>query len=194
MLTNIRDGLLPVVTTTVQLDTDETCHFEAHTIHIRTENKKPQPKRGRLIASNKKLKFISARSGFEVEWKNIVSLVPSEDRVHLETADGDGSGFYTVDEPDVVEALFTHLIEKSRPTQKRESRIEPHMAQVTKSPYDVLQISSSATREEIVIAYRQMAKLYHPDKVASLANEFKELAESRMKEINLAYKTLTEAA
>lgn len=56
-----------------------------------------------------------------------------------------------------------------------------------KSPYKILNVSEGASREEITIAYKQMAKLYHPDKVASLAPEFQQLAEMRMKEINGAY-------
>lgn len=59
-----------------------------------------------------------------------------------------------------------------------------------KSPYEVLNVLEGATREEISIAYKQMAKLYHPDKVDHLAPEFKALAEIRMKEINLAYQAL----
>jgi len=35
-----------------------------------------------------------------------------------------------------------------------------------------------------------MAQQYHPDKVATLAPEFRELAERRMKEINTAYDEL----
>jgi cold shock CspA family protein len=57
-------------------------------------------------------------------------------------------------------------------------------------PHEILNISASATREEIHAAFREMAKQYHPDKVATLAPEFKELAEKRMKEINSAYQTL----
>ena len=59
-----------------------------------------------------------------------------------------------------------------------------------KSPYEILNVPQGASREEIIKAYRQMAHLYHPDKVASLAPEFKELAEMRMKEINTAYRIL----
>ena len=36
-----------------------------------------------------------------------------------------------------------------------------------------------------------MAQLYHPDKVANLAPEFRDLAEQRMKEINAAYRELS---
>jgi DnaJ like chaperone protein len=39
-------------------------------------------------------------------------------------------------------------------------------------------------------AYQRMAKMYHPDKVATLGKEFRDLAESKMKEINHAYEIL----
>jgi preprotein translocase subunit Sec63 len=35
-----------------------------------------------------------------------------------------------------------------------------------------------------------MASLYHPDKVAHLAPEFREMADRKMKEINIAYGSL----
>lgn len=58
------------------------------------------------------------------------------------------------------------------------------------SPFSVLRVSPSASREEITSAYRKLAQMYHPDKVAGLGPEFRELAESRMKEINAAYEQL----
>jgi len=60
----------------------------------------------------------------------------------------------------------------------------------SKSAFEVLAISSSATQEEIRAAYYRMAQRYHPDKVATLAPEHRELAELRMKEINAAYSEL----
>jgi DnaJ like chaperone protein len=59
-----------------------------------------------------------------------------------------------------------------------------------KSAFEVLDVSVGATFEEIVAAYRQMAKMYHPDRLAHLAPEFVELAEVRMKEINAAFDVL----
>ncbi len=56
-----------------------------------------------------------------------------------------------------------------------------------KSAYEILGISIEATSDEINAAYRHMAQMYHPDKVAHLAPEFREIAEDRMKEINAAY-------
>jgi hypothetical protein len=59
-----------------------------------------------------------------------------------------------------------------------------------KTPYEIIGISVNSTREEIMSAYQRMAKMYHPDKVATLGKEFRDLAESKMKEINHAYEIL----
>jgi len=59
-----------------------------------------------------------------------------------------------------------------------------------KAAYEVLGVSVNSSEEQLVSAYRNMAKMYHPDRLANLAPEFIELAEERMKEINAAYATL----
>lgn len=56
--------------------------------------------------------------------------------------------------------------------------------------HDLLGVEPGATPEEVAQAYRRMAMLYHPDRVSGLADEFKELADRRMKEINAAYNEL----
>ena len=63
-----------------------------------------------------------------------------------------------------------------------------------KSPYEVMEVRPGASREEITAAYRRLVHQYHPDKVANLAPEFRELAEQRMKEINAAYEHLKRRA
>ena len=75
--------------------------------------------------------------------------------------------------------------------QKKESSSRTFVQQESStSPYAVLGIAVSASTEEIRIAYRKMANLYHPDKVAHLAPEFRDMADRKMKEINTAYGTL----
>ena len=58
------------------------------------------------------------------------------------------------------------------------------------SPYDVLGVRRNASDDEITAAYHRLVQMYHPDRVGSLAPEFRDLAEIRMKEINGAYEQL----
>ncbi len=53
--------------------------------------------------------------------------------------------------------------------------------------YQTLNVSESASREEIDCAYRQQISQYHPDKVATLGEGIRLVAEARTKEINAAY-------
>lgn len=55
------------------------------------------------------------------------------------------------------------------------------------SLYRVLGLEVGASRAEVSAAYREKARMYHPDRVANLAPEVREMAELRMKEINAAY-------
>ncbi len=59
-----------------------------------------------------------------------------------------------------------------------------------RDPHSVLGIGKDASPETIKKAYRRLASQYHPDKVAHLGGEFKELAERRFKEIQEAYQEL----
>lgn len=56
--------------------------------------------------------------------------------------------------------------------------------------YGVLGLKSGAGFDEIKRAYRKLSKEYHPDKVAHLGEEFRQVAEEKMKEINVAYNHL----
>ena len=66
------------------------------------------------------------------------------------------------------------------------------MAEDEQNPYTILNIGRNATRDELISAYRRLVKMYHPDKVAGLAPEYREIAERKMKNINSAYQKLKE--
>ncbi len=50
-----------------------------------------------------------------------------------------------------------------------------------------LGVAKGAGAEEVSAAYRKLAQIHHPDKVANLEPEVREYSEQRMKEINAAY-------
>ncbi|MDO6595976.1 DnaJ domain-containing protein [Oceanihabitans sp. 2_MG-2023] len=60
----------------------------------------------------------------------------------------------------------------------------------SENAYKILEITKSATNDEIKKAYRTMAKKYHPDKVAHLGEEHKKGAEDKFKQVQKAYEQL----
>jgi DnaJ like chaperone protein len=58
------------------------------------------------------------------------------------------------------------------------------------SDYAVLGVEPTATDEEVKKAYRQMAIRYHPDKVASLGEEYQHGAKEKFQKIQEAYDTI----
>ena len=52
-------------------------------------------------------------------------------------------------------------------------------------PYEILNVPSTATDEEVKKAYRDLARKYHPDNYHD--NPLADLAQEKMKEINAAY-------
>ena len=60
----------------------------------------------------------------------------------------------------------------------------------TLSDYNILEIDSNSTDDEVKKAYRKMAIKYHPDKVSHLGDELKNIAEEKFKSVNDAYQSI----
>jgi|SRR5215216_1108849 len=56
--------------------------------------------------------------------------------------------------------------------------------------HQVLGVRLGASQQEISQAYRKLALMHHPDRVAGMGPEARESSEERMKEINAAYAEL----
>ena len=56
--------------------------------------------------------------------------------------------------------------------------------------FQILEISPSATQEEIKKAYRSMAVKYHPDKVAHLGEDVKKAATEKFQMVQAAYEEI----
>lgn len=68
--------------------------------------------------------------------------------------------------------------------------IKAMFVQDVDSAYKILGIDSNATDDEIKKAYREMAKKYHPDKVAYLGEDVRKSAEQKLQEVNEAYEKI----
>lgn len=73
--------------------------------------------------------------------------------------------------------------------QERASQL-PEEVKKAEAAYKTLGVVAAASAREITAAYRNKARVYHPDRVANLAPEVREFADQKMKEINAAYAEL----
>lgn len=60
----------------------------------------------------------------------------------------------------------------------------------TDSAYKILEVSPTATDDEIKKSYRELAKKYHPDKVSYLGEDVKKAAEEKFTKLNAAYEAI----
>ncbi|OGU13576.1 MAG: hypothetical protein A2X61_02100 [Ignavibacteria bacterium GWB2_35_12] len=74
---------------------------------------------------------------------------------------------------------------KDNSTQKNEKKVF-----TLDDAYSILGLKSEATNDEIKSAYKQKVKEYHPDRVANLGEELKQLAEQKTQQINKSYEML----
>ncbi len=62
----------------------------------------------------------------------------------------------------------------------------------TKNYYEILGVEKTATADELKLAYRKLAKKYHPDMYVSASEQEKKDAEAKFKDINHAYEVLSD--
>ena len=99
--------------------------------------------------------------------------------VSIATSDGD----FSASEKSVLEAIASAI----RLTSTDAASIIAMYYKEADSAYTVLEISPSATDDEVRSAYRRMAMKYHPDRVATLGPEVQKAAEEKFKKIQEAY-------
>jgi len=81
---------------------------------------------------------------------------------------------------------FRRVVNFDMPNVQHAPRL-PRVAEPTRRWYEVLEVKPIASIEQIRSAYRAKIGQYHPDRVTGLGAEFREIAERRSKEINVAY-------
>ncbi|MEV6068934.1 TerD family protein [Nocardia sp. NPDC052001] len=107
MLTRLRSGELPVLSATgLHLDPAERLHLNVPAIHIRQLARGPKLTEGRLICSNKKLRFTGPDTGTEMPWARVVSVTAMSGRVSVAATSARGGAVFEVADPDHVAATM----------------------------------------------------------------------------------------
>ena len=102
--------------------------------------------------------------------------------VSIATADGE----FSKSEKSVLEAIASAI----RLNDSDAASVISMYYRDNDAAYSVLEISPSATDDEVRSAYRRMAMKHHPDKVASLGPEVQKAAEEKFRKIQEAYETI----
>jgi HNH endonuclease len=130
-LTSIRQGHLPRITPSIHLDSGELCYLEVPATYNKVNAKSISRVPGRLIATNKKLQFLSASGGADIPLKRIARVDRKPNGVYLELSTKKGNGFYNVDDPMLAEAIIDTLARMDKrqllsPQSDAASRHIPH--------------------------------------------------------------------
>lgn len=89
-------------------------------------------------------------------------------------------------EVDVISVISKYMGISSSDFQS----IKAMFVQQVDGAYKILGIDVNATDDEVKKAYREMAKKYHPDKVAYLGEDVRKSAEQKLQEVNEAYEKI----
>ena len=118
-LSDIRQGHLPNVRVSAILDTDEMAHLETIATYYKP-NKQVKFIQGKIIATNKKLYFITPdRNSMTIDWNTVVNVDESQGTtptgqytvlMHIQVAKGSGGGFYYVPDPTLAVAIISTAV------------------------------------------------------------------------------------
>jgi DnaJ like chaperone protein len=132
-----------------------------------------------LINQNIDAAAVSQQIAAHLNYSTRLELV----RLLLELAKSDGE--INKEELFVIEQIVTHMSIQSADYQ---SILALYQRDTDVNwAYTALEISPSATDEEVKKAYRRMAMKYHPDKVANMGDEMAKKATEKFRGINEAY-------
>jgi hypothetical protein len=104
-LSRLRGGDLPVIRTPgLHLDPEEKVHLDLAAMQVRQLARGPKYTEGRLIASNKKLRFVGIDTGTELPWNRVVSVHVEQHMVVIAATSARGGATFEVTDPDYVAA------------------------------------------------------------------------------------------
>jgi 5-methylcytosine-specific restriction endonuclease McrA len=113
-ISDIRQGKLNTIATSVHVESTEICYLEIEAAFIKVLKSSFQHIYGRMVATNQKLRFLSSSGGWKIEWKDIMRVEREKQTVYLELARKSGNGHYIVGDPLRVEAILNTLTKMAK--------------------------------------------------------------------------------
>lgn len=86
-------------------------------------------------------------------------------------------------------AMYSYESESSQKQQTQQKRVKRSRLTLA-TAYDILEISSSVTDQEVKKSYRKLVRLYHPDKVIKMGEEFRQGAEEKFLKVQESYELI----
>ncbi|MET8649872.1 TerD family protein [Nocardia aurea] len=132
-LTQIRAGELPRVQSPhLHLEADEFTYLDTDASHVKFLANGPKHTPGRIIASNKKIRFVGSGAGSELPWAKIVSVTSEYGNVIVSATNARGGGTYRVHDPEWVAAVLEGALRIAKrlvlaPGQRDSRSIPPHV-------------------------------------------------------------------
>lgn len=109
-LTDIKRGMLPSLKPRFHIESDETCHLEIGAVYRKELKSSVKHVEGVLVATSKKLYFLSQGGGFEIQWKRIMRIERDQSGVYLQLSTRQGNGYYKVADPMLTEAVLETVV------------------------------------------------------------------------------------
>jgi len=86
--------------------------------------------------------------------------------------------------------LIAHICNRMGINNSDFESIQAMFVPNTDADYKILEISPSASNDEVKKAYRKMAMKFHPDKVSNLGEDFQNAAKEKFQKVNQAYENI----
>lgn len=108
-ISDIRQGRLATIRATIHLEPNELCYLEEQANYEKVRANGIQLTPGRLVATDKKIHFLSDDGGWTITWKNVMRVERDNRSVYLELSTKKGNGRYQVADSLLTEAILNTL-------------------------------------------------------------------------------------
>lgn len=106
-IVDIKNGNINPIIPSIIVDSDEICYLEEPVIYKKIENKDID---GRLVVSNKYIRFLSKSGGFKLKITSIVKVEDLNNCINLELSTKTGNGIYLTVKADVIASIIDTVV------------------------------------------------------------------------------------